>query len=285
MKNTQMLIGAVLWWISASPALAAPQTEVKPERRATSEVEAASRALATLSARLAELQVQVREAIEQARASETAEEEAAFSERVLALNEELASVAAEFAERAAALRDATDPTKSRILAALRLPDLDEVENELEAIESELEKRENADVSRRMLGLVTYYIADTMRERAERMARSNRDDRRAAGIYSRASKKFGKVLDHVDVSVPEIGSSLHAAALHRIAHAEAILSAGYTALVKRGHNARSSRSKAQTHWKRASHALAELERLHADKRYANRRSILEAAKSDVRRLVR
>lgn len=285
LTKTSVLTLLLCW--AASSAVAAPQTIVKEERRSMRVVQETAQSLESLIGRTAELQARLQDAVDRARKAETPEEERELTQRLITIESQFKDVSAEFAKRVATLRDATDPIKTKILAALKLSDLDQVEKELEGIEAELEDEDAAseDVARRLLGLAKYYIAENMRERGVRLARSTKDDIRAAKILRQAVSKYQEVLEKVDVSVPEVGDSLHAAAWHQIAHVEASLYVGYKELVRLKHNVDSNSSKMRRHRNAADKALSELQRLHEDAQYADGRRVVDVAAADVRRLLR
>lgn len=233
--------------------------------------------------RLVEQVDQVRFDMLEAKKKLVADEEArdAHLQRIKQLSEQLQRVAIEFANATDSLRQQTDPLRTEIREALRLPELTDAEKALKAIEQrELNRTPNS----KLIGLVQFSLAGVLRLRAEREIGASTNDQRAVLMLNAALDKYEDVLKANEVSDPEIGSSSHAASMRHIVQINASLFEGYRDLYRRQPNSSNYKKKRDDYLKAGKKAVGDMQRRFADARMADGTRVLDAIADDVKRLV-
>lgn len=298
--------------ISTLPGIAAQEpTELETTRAQQRDAEAQAqlaKAVQHLDQVLDQVRIaqdRVRIALEQARQAEV-KAKAADLERATRITAEIlaqldglsAAISAHF-DRLRELRskaadevppsmvDTLAPLRARIMATARAQSLAEAEATLQDFEKELaaDDMRNEPGIDELLGLVRYRLADTLRQEAAAATRAKANDKQAERLLVRATRKYAEVLATPDSSVPEEGSSIHAAALRRVVQIEAVLYDGYKQLSTRYPQNRGYADTARSHRQAAEEAFGKLQRLHPDATLADGSRAVDAARADANRIAR
>lgn len=174
------------------------------------------------------------------------------------------------------------PLRDKVLAAHRLPTLEDAEAELCRVHDQLAAegvREQPGAAR-LRSFVSYCLGDILRQRAAFEIQRRADDKEAAKLLRRASQTFAEVLAGPDSADSGEGSSLHAAALRRIVQVEGALYVGHRQL--RG---QANSKAARQHREAAQQAFERLGRVHADAVLPDGTSFVTAARDDIAQFAR
>lgn len=311
MITMALRVAVCLVAISALPTLAAQEARTESTRAQQRDAEAQAqlaKAVQHLDVLLDQVRIaqdSVRIALEQARQAEI-KAKAADLERATRITAELlvqldglsAAINTHF-DRLRELRakaadevppsmvDDLAPLRERIMATAGAQTLAEAEAALAGMEKDLsaDDMRNKPGIDELLGLARYRLADTLRLEATAAARVKSNDKEAERLLQRAVRKYTDVLTTPDSSVPEEGSSLHAAALRRVVQIEAVIYDGYKQLSTRYPQNRGYSDNARTHRKAAEEAFGKLQRLHPDATLPDGTRAVDAARADANRIAR
>ncbi len=172
--------------------------------------------------------------------------------------------------------------RGRIAAAMKLETVEKSETALVRLEESLTSDASPDAAA-LIGLVRYRLADTLRQRAALLAGAARDDREAEKLLRRAISKYEEVCKAVEPADPAIGTSVHAAARHRIVQVQASLYVAYKRMLKERPGSSAFAQNAVSARKAAEAAFEQLQRLNANATCPDGRRVIDVAREDVSRL--
>lgn len=268
----RLLLGATL--LAASLPAQEPEKPSPPP----AEVVVIMRGLDDLAADVDALQGRLLAALEQAKAARSSEEADALYAEFVQVSKQLAELSA----KAAGVRAAVHPLKGRLEAALKLPTADESKVALQKLEGSATDAARAgdDVSVRLLGVVRFQLAEVMRQLAAKDMDQGRNPGLPSDAWNQVAKAFERVLQCADGAVPEIGNSLHAAALAKVVECKVTLYVAYAAITP---PTVASKGAVQRYGREAREAFERLQRGYSDKTQGGERRPLDVARELMKRI--